>query len=91
MTSSHRWSFRVKVRRGRGAYICGEETALIESIEDTPANRAAAAVSGHRRSVGRPTVVNNVKTWQRRADHHRGSDWYLAMGTKRTLARPFLA
>lgn len=78
------WSFRLKVRRGAGAYICGEETALIESIEGhagEPRNRPPyPVVEG---LFGKPTVVNNVKTWASVAPIlTRGADWYAAMGTE---------
>ena len=78
------WSFRLKVRRGAGAYICGEETALIESIEGhsgEPRNRPPyPVVEGLH---GTPTVVNNVKTWASVPPiFTRGADWYAAMGTE---------
>jgi NADH-quinone oxidoreductase subunit F len=80
------WSFRVKVRRGAGAYICGEETALIESLEGhsgEPRSRPPYPVTSG--LWGQPTVVNNVKTWASVAPIlTRGSAWYLGMGTKRT-------
>ena len=80
------WSFRVKVRRGAGAYICGEETALIESIEGhsgEPRSRPPYPVTSG--LWGQPTVVNNVKTWASVAPIlTRGSAWYAQMGTKRT-------
>ena len=77
------WSFRLQVRRGAGAYICGEETALIESIEGhagEPRNRPPyPVVEG---LWGKPTVVNNVKTWASVPPIlTRGADWYAAMGT----------
>jgi NADH:ubiquinone oxidoreductase subunit F (NADH-binding)/(2Fe-2S) ferredoxin len=78
------WSFRVKIRRGAGAYICGEETALIESIEGhsgEPRNRPPYPVT--RGLFGEPTVVNNVKTWASVAPIVvRGADWYAGMGTE---------
>ena len=78
------WSFRVEVRRGAGAYICGEETALLESLEGRagePRNRPPyPVVEGLR---GKPTVVNNVKTWAGVAPIlTRGADWYRTRGTK---------
>jgi len=80
------WSFRLKVRRGAGAYICGEETALIESIEGRagePRSRPPYPVS--QGLYGKPTVVNNVKTWASVAPIlSRGSDWYAAIGTENT-------
>jgi NADH:ubiquinone oxidoreductase subunit F (NADH-binding)/(2Fe-2S) ferredoxin len=80
------WSFRVKVRAGAGAYICGEETALIESIEGhsgEPRSRPPYPVTVG--LWGKPTVVNNVKTWASVAPIvTRGSAWYAGMGTQRT-------
>jgi NADH:ubiquinone oxidoreductase subunit F (NADH-binding)/(2Fe-2S) ferredoxin len=79
-------SFRVSVRRGAGAYVCGEETALLESIEGhagEPRTRPPYPVTSG--LWGRPTVVNNVKTWASVAPIlTRGPAWYAAMGTRRT-------
>jgi NADH:ubiquinone oxidoreductase subunit F (NADH-binding) len=78
------WSFRVSVRRGAGAYVCGEETALIESIEGhagEPRLRPPYPVTAG--IEGKPTVVNNVKTWASVAPIlTRGPAWYAAIGTK---------
>jgi NADH:ubiquinone oxidoreductase subunit F (NADH-binding)/(2Fe-2S) ferredoxin len=80
------WSFRVQVRRGAGAYVCGEETALIESIEGhagEPRIRPPYPVTAG--VQGQPTVVNNVKTWASVAPIlTRGAAWYAAIGTKST-------
>ncbi|MDD5286532.1 MAG: NADH-ubiquinone oxidoreductase-F iron-sulfur binding region domain-containing protein [Desulfuromonadaceae bacterium] len=80
------WSFRVKIRVGAGAYICGEETALLESIEGhagEPRSRPPFPVTEG--LWGKPTVVNNVKTWASVAPIlTRGAGWYAAMGTERT-------
>ncbi len=80
------WSFRVTVRRGAGAYICGEETALIESLEGhagEPRTRPPYPVT--QGLWGKPTVVNNVKTWASVPPIlTRGAEWYAAIGTKRT-------
>jgi NADH:ubiquinone oxidoreductase subunit F (NADH-binding)/(2Fe-2S) ferredoxin len=80
------WSFRVTVRRGAGAYICGEETALIESLEGhsgEPRTRPPYPVTNG--LWGKPTVVNNVKTWASVAPIlTRGPAWYAGMGTQRT-------
>jgi NADH-quinone oxidoreductase subunit F len=78
-------SFRVRVRRGAGAFVCGEETALIASIEGRsgePRPRPPfPAVSG---LWGRPTVINNVKTLSSAGPIlSRGSAWYAGYGTER--------
>ena len=57
------FSFDVEIRRGAGAYICGEETAIFESIEGErgePRNKPPFPVEVG--LFGRPTVVNNVET-----------------------------
>jgi NADH:ubiquinone oxidoreductase, NADH-binding (51 kD) subunit len=80
------WSFDLSVRRGAGAYVCGEETGLIESIEGhagEPRGRPPFPVTEG--LWGKPTVVNNVKTWASVAPIlTRGADWYASMGTKTT-------
>src|SRR5262245_44528501 len=57
------FSFDIEVRRGAGAYICGEETALFNSIEGKrgePRNKPPFPV--HVGLFGKPTVINNVET-----------------------------
>jgi NADH:ubiquinone oxidoreductase subunit F (NADH-binding)/(2Fe-2S) ferredoxin len=80
------WSFSLSVRRGAGAYVCGEETGLIESIEGhsgEPRGRPPFPVT--QGLWGKPTVVNNVKTWASVAPIlTRGAQWYASMGTKNT-------
>jgi NADH:ubiquinone oxidoreductase subunit F (NADH-binding)/(2Fe-2S) ferredoxin len=80
------WSLHITVRRGAGAYICGEETALIESLEGhsgEPRTRPPFPVT--QGLWGKPTVVNNVKTWASVAPIlTRGAAWYTGMGTTRT-------
>ena len=57
------FSFDIKVYRGAGAYICGEETALIESIEGKRGHpRLKPPYPPQYGLYGRPTVVNNVET-----------------------------
>lgn len=77
------FSFRVHVHRGAGAYICGEETALLESLEGRrgePRIRPPYPVTfGYR---GRPTIVNNVETLcSAPSIVLRGADWYRSLGT----------
>jgi len=77
------FSFDIRLRIGAGAYICGEESALIESAEGkrgTPRNRPPfPVVSGYRH---RPTIVNNVETFGCAARiAELGPEWFRAMGT----------
>ncbi len=77
---------RVHVHRGAGAYICGEETALIESLEGKRGQPRLKppfpAVVG---LFGCPTVVNNVETLAC-VPHiiERGAAWYAGIGTERS-------
>ena len=55
--------FHIEIRRGAGAYICGEETALFESIEGKRGEpRSKPPFPVHAGLFGKPTVVNNVET-----------------------------
>lgn len=78
------FSFHVQVYAGGGAYICGEETALIESLEGKrghPRLRPPYPVSHG--VYGLPTVVNNVETLSNVPFIlDKGPDWYRSMGTK---------
>jgi NADH:ubiquinone oxidoreductase subunit F (NADH-binding)/Pyruvate/2-oxoacid:ferredoxin oxidoreductase delta subunit len=77
------FSFDVEVFLGAGAFVCGEETALIASIEGRrgmPRHRPPfPALSGLR---GKPTLLNNVKTYTYvPLIVNRGSDWLAGIGT----------
>ena len=74
----------IKIKMGAGAFVCGEETALLHSIEGKrgmPRPRPPfPAVSG---LFGKPTVINNVETLANLPMIiERGADWFSAMGTK---------
>ncbi|NLJ60554.1 MAG: NADH-quinone oxidoreductase subunit NuoF [Firmicutes bacterium] len=57
------FSFDIEVRKGAGAYVCGEETALIESMEGGRGEpRVKPPYPGTHGFLGMPTVVNNVET-----------------------------
>jgi len=74
----HGFTFDLELRRGQGAYICGEETALMNSIEGKrgePRNKPPfPTVSG---LFGKPTVINNVETLVNVIDiiEHGGETW----------------
>jgi len=77
------YSLRIHTHLGAGAYICGEETALLESIEGKrgqPRIRPPfPAVYG---LYGKPTVVNNVETLTNvPLIIEKGADWYKSLGT----------
>jgi NADH-quinone oxidoreductase subunit F len=79
-------NFRVHLVEGAGAFVCGEETALIASIEGRvgePHPRPPYPVQ--KGLWGKPTVINNVKTWASvPVIINRGADWYAAIGTERS-------
>ncbi len=77
------FSFDIEIRLGAGAFVCGEETALMTSIEGhrgEPRPRPPfPAVKG---LFGRPTVLNNVETYANIAQIIlRGADWFNTIGT----------
>ncbi len=76
------FSFRVVLRRGAGAYICGEETSLLNSLEGRrpfPRNRPPFPVTHGYENL--PTVVNNVETLASVPPVlARGPDWYRGLG-----------
>ena len=76
-------SFDIEVKRGAGAYVCGDETALIESIEGKRGfPRLKPPYPGQVGLWGRPTVVNNVETLANvPAIIKRGADWFRSFGT----------
>lgn len=80
------FSFHIHVHAGAGAYICGEETALLESMEGKrgiPRIRPPyPTIYGYH---GMPTVVNNVETLANVPPILlNGADWYRTLGTKRS-------
>lgn len=78
------FSFDLSVRLGAGAYICGEETALIESIEGRPGRpRLKPPYPPVEGLYGKPTVVNNVETFANVPwIINNGSDAFKAIGTE---------
>jgi [NiFe] hydrogenase diaphorase moiety large subunit len=76
--------FDIEIRMGSGAYVCGEETALIESLEGhrgEPRNRPPFPVDTG--FMGRPTVVNNVETFACvTAIFAKGAAWFAGVGTE---------
>jgi NADH-quinone oxidoreductase subunit F len=78
--------FSVRVMEGAGAFVCGEETALLASIESrrgTPRPRPPfPAQSG---LDGKPTIINNVKTLCMACQIiARGADWFASVGTEKS-------
>jgi NADH-quinone oxidoreductase subunit F/NADP-reducing hydrogenase subunit HndC len=77
------FSFKLKIREGAGAFVCGEETALIASIEGKVGEpRPRPPFPAQSGLWGQPTIINNVKTWSHIAPiMARGAEWYGSFGT----------
>ena len=77
------FDFRVKVHRGAGAFVCGEETALLLSLEGKPGEpRARPPFPATRGLWGKPTNINNVETWANiPLIVNNGADWFNQFGT----------
>ena len=79
------FSFKLKIREGAGAFVCGEETALIASIEGKVGEpRPRPPFPAESGLWGKPTIINNVKTWSHIAPIlYRGAEWYSSFGTEK--------
>ncbi len=78
------FDFEIKIKMGAGAFVCGEETALINSIEGyrgMPTPRPPfPSVSG---LFGKPTCINNVETFSNVSEIMKnGWEWFSSVGTK---------
>jgi [NiFe] hydrogenase diaphorase moiety large subunit len=87
------FDFDIEIHLGAGAYVCGEESALIESLEGkrgVPRNRPPYPVThGY---LQRPTTVNNVETFCAAALIARhGGDWYRTTGTAKSAGTKILS
>lgn len=80
------FSFDVRIKLGAGAFVCGEETALIASIEGQRGMpRAKPPFPVHRGLWGKPTVINNVETLANIPIIMRnGAPWYASIGTEKS-------
>ncbi len=80
------FSFDIRINRGGGAFVCGESTALMASLEGRPGEPRAKYIhtveSGFR---GKPTNLNNVETWAN-VPHiiNRGGQWFAGIGTEKS-------
>ena len=78
------FSFDVKVFQGAGAFVCGEETSLIHSIEGRPAEpRIRPPFPAQSGLWGKPTNINNVETWANvPVIINWGAKWFAKIGTE---------
>jgi len=78
------FSFDIHVKQGAGAFVCGEETALIASIEGRPPEpRQRPPYPVESGLWGKPTTINNVETWATvPVIIERGAKWFASIGTE---------
>ena len=85
--------FDIEIHVGAGAYVCGEESALIESLEGkrgTPRNRPPFPVTNG--YLDQPTIVNNVETFAAAAMIAlKGGEWYAGIGTGHSTGTKILS
>ena len=87
------FSFDIEIRKGAGAFVCGEETALIASLEGRrgmPTPRPPyPAVEGYK---GKPTCINNVETLVNiPLIINKGKDWFCSIGTEKSKGTKIFA
>ena len=80
------FNFDLEIRLGAGAFVCGEETALMTSIEGNRGEpRVRPPFPAHKGLFGKPTVLNNVETYANIAQIIlKGADWFKSMGTEKS-------
>ena len=93
ITGKAGFDFDIRIQLGAGAYVCGEESGLIESMEGKrgePRNRPPFPVE--KGYLEKPTVVNNVETLCCVTKVMvNGADWFKAMGTKESAGTKLLS
>lgn len=87
------FNFDIQVKLGAGAFVCGEETALMASIEgERGMPRAKPPFPAQQGLWGKPTIINNVETFASIPPILRkGPDWYAAIGTEKSKGTKVIA
>ena len=80
------FDFDIEIRLGAGAFVCGEETALLESIEGKRGQpRVKPPYPAEAGLWGKPTLINNVETYANIAQIIlKGADWFSSIGTEKS-------
>ncbi|MBR6918617.1 MAG: NADH-quinone oxidoreductase subunit NuoF [Clostridia bacterium] len=80
------FNFDINIRLGAGAFVCGEETALLTSIEGKRGNpRPRPPFPAIKGLWGQPTIINNVETFANIAQIIlKGPEWFASMGTEKS-------
>lgn len=87
------FDFKVDIRIGAGAFVCGEETALIQSIEGGRGNPRPRPPYPAQAGLWKcPTLINNVETFANiSAIIREGADWYASIGTEKSKGTKIFA
>jgi NADH:ubiquinone oxidoreductase subunit F (NADH-binding)/(2Fe-2S) ferredoxin len=87
------FSFSVKIKRGGGAFVCGESTALMASLEGKVGEPRAKYIHTSEQGLwGKPSNLNNVETWANiPLIINKGADWYSKIGTKNSKGTKIFA
>ncbi|NET77520.1 NuoF family protein [Okeania sp. SIO1F9] len=87
------FDFKIDIRIGAGAFVCGEETALIQSVEGKRGNPVPRPPYPAQSGLwGYPTLINNVETFANIAPIlKKGAEWYASIGTKNSKGTKIFA
>jgi len=87
------FNFDIRIQLGAGAYICGEESALISSCEGLPGEpKTRPPFPAEKGYLGHPTIVNNVETFCHVARiMDQGAEWFKEMGTPESKGTKLLS
>ncbi|MEJ5199205.1 MAG: NADH-quinone oxidoreductase subunit NuoF [Anaerolineae bacterium] len=80
------FDFDIKIVRGAGAFVCGESSALMQSLEGKVGEPRAKHIHATERGLwDRPSCLNNVETWAN-VPHiiNKGAEWFASIGTERS-------
>ncbi len=80
------FAFDAEVVRGGGAFVCGEETSLIHSIEGSTGEPTSKPPFPANQGLwGKPTIINNVETWANvPVIISKGADWFASIGSEKS-------
>jgi NADH:ubiquinone oxidoreductase subunit F (NADH-binding)/(2Fe-2S) ferredoxin/NAD-dependent dihydropyrimidine dehydrogenase PreA subunit len=80
------FDFDIRINRGAGAFVCGESTALMASLEGRPGEPRAKYIHTVECGLnGKPSLLNNVETWSNIPPIMlKGADWFASFGTEKS-------
>ena len=92
-SSAATFDFDIKIKLGAGAFVCGEETALIASIEgERGMPRAKPPFPANKGLWGKPTIINNVETLANVPPIiNKGAEWFASIGSEKSKGTKVIA